>query len=180
MEHSTPHARSASHAERDHAHHAQHSHGPSGAHAAQSLNVVAFWATLHCLTGCAVGEVLGMVIGTALGLSNGATIATAVVLAFLFGYAFTVTPLLRSGMPIRTAAGLALGADTISIAIMEVVDNGMMFAWPEAMDAGLGDPLFWVALAASLVIAAIAAFPANRWLISRGRGHALVHAHHEH
>ena len=119
-----------------------------------------------------------MVIGTGLGLSNGATIAASVALAFLFGYAFTVFPLLRSGMPLRTAAGLALGADTISIAIMEVVDNAAMLVWPGAMDAGLGDALFWIALTASLVIAGVAAYPANRWLISRGRGHALLHAHH--
>ena len=156
--------------------HADLDHGK----APQRLNAVALSATLHCLSGCAVGEVLGMVIGTALMLSNGATIAVAALLAFLFGYAFTVTPLLRSGMPLRTAAGLALGADTISIAIMEVVDNAIMFAWPGAMDAGLGDALFWIALGASLVIAAVAAYPANRWLISRGRGHALIHAHHPH
>lgn len=165
-----------------HGHHepGRHGQGSPGGAAPQSLNAVAFWATLHCLSGCAVGEVLGMVIGTALGLSNGTTIAIAVLLAFLFGYAFTVIPLLRSGMPLRTAAGLALGADTISITIMEIVDNAIMVAWPGAMDAGLGSGLFWIALAASLAIAAVAAYPANRWLISRGRGHALVHAHHQH
>ena len=121
-----------------------------------------------------------MVIGTGLGLSNGVTIAVSIALAFLFGYAFTVTPLLRRGMPLRTAAGLALGADTISIALMEVVDNATMWVWPGAMAAGLGDRLFWLALAASLLLAGVAAYPANRWLMSRGRGHALVHAHHAH
>lgn len=170
-------------------HHADHGHhhGHPAAHHAQpggsrqpSLNALAFQATLHCLSGCAVGEVLGMVIGTALGLGTGATIALAVTLAFLFGYAFTIVPLLRSGMPMRQAAKLALGADTISITIMEVVDNGIMLAWPGAMDAGLANPVFWVALAAALLIAGVAAYPANRWLISRGRGHALVHAHHGH
>lgn len=158
--------------------HEGHAHGSTAS--ASNLNAVAFWATLHCLSGCAVGEVLGMVIGTALGLSNGATIALAVALAFAFGYAFTMFPLLRSGMTLRAAAGLALGADTISIAIMEVVDNGIMLAWPGAMDAGLASPLFWIALSVSLLIAGAVAYPANRWLISRGRGHALVHSHHAH
>jgi hypothetical protein len=183
MEHHTsaaPPAGADGRGDHGHAHHVggHHGHGPSGPGASRSLNAVAFWATLHCLSGCAVGEVLGMVIGTGLGLSNGATIAASVALAFLFGYAFTVVPLLRSGMTARTAAGLALGADTISITIMEVVDNATMFVWPGAMDAGLGDALFWIALTASLLIAGVAAYPANRWLISRGRGHALVHAHH--
>ena len=152
-------------------------HDPSHPH---TLNVVAFWATLHCLSGCAVGEVLGMVIGTAIGLSNGLTMAVSIVLAFLFGYAFTIFPLLRSGMPLRSAAGLVLAADTISIAIMEVVDTATVFVWPGAMDAGLGDAVFWISLAASLVLAGVAAYPANRWLISRGRGHALAHARHRH
>jgi len=147
---------------------------------ASSLNLVAFQATLHCLSGCAVGEVLGMVIGTVLGLSVVATIALAISLAFAFGYAFTMAPLLKSGMPLRHAAKLALAADTASIAIMEVVDNGVMLAWPGAMDAGLSSPVFWIALATSLVIAALAAFPVNRWLIARGRGHAQAHAHHPH
>lgn len=182
MEHRTtssgPALLSGGHHEHGHLARAHHGQEPSGLGAPGSLNVIAFWATLHCLSGCAVGEVLGMVMGTGLGLSNGATIAASVVLAFLFGYAFTVFPLLRSGMPLRTAAGLALGADTISIAIMEIVDNAAMFIWPGAMDASLGDALFWTALAASLAIAGVAAYPANRWLISRGHGHALVHAHH--
>jgi hypothetical protein len=156
-----------------------HPHGDSQ-EASHRLGKVAFQATLHCLSGCAVGEVLGMVIGTSLGLSNGATIALSVLLALLFGYAFTVAPLLRSGMALQSAAGLALGADTISIAIMEIVDNAIMLVWPGAMNAGLGEPLFWIALAASLGMAAVAAYPANRWLISRGRGHALVHDHHRH
>ena len=165
-----------------HAHHhhvAQHGHEHAQAAAsAPSLNVTAFWATLHCLSGCAVGEVLGMVIGTALALSNGATIALAVVLAFAFGYAFTMTPLLRAGMSLRQAARLALAADTVSIAIMEVVDNLIMLAVPGAMDAHLSSPLFWGALAVALAIAAVAAYPVNRWLIARGAGHAVVHAHH--
>ena len=164
----------------NHAHHAHQYHqaGQAAAAGHASLNSTAFRATLHCLSGCAVGEVLGMVLGTALGLSDAATIALAVALAFLFGYAFTVTPLLRSGMAPGTAIKVALGADTASIALMEVVDNLIMVAWPGAMDAGLADPLFWIALAVALLIAGAAAFPLNRFLIQRGRGHALVHAHH--
>jgi hypothetical protein len=163
--------------------HAAHQHPAPTAQAASagpSLNRTAFLATLHCLSGCAVGEVLGMVIGTALGLSNGMTIGLAVLLAFAFGYAFTMFPLLRSGMPLRQAAGLALLADTASIAVMELVDNLVMLAVPGAMDAPLSSPLFWSALAFALVVAAAAAFPLNRWLIARGRGHAAVHAHHGH
>jgi hypothetical protein len=171
------------HAHHDHDHHQQHGdhqHEQHAGHGAtrQSLNATAFWATLHCLSGCAVGEVLGMVIGTALGLSNGATIALAVTLAFVFGYAFTMAPLLRARMPLRQAAKLALAADTVSIAIMEVVDNLIMLAIPGAMDASLAQPLFWGALGFALLVAGVAAYPVNRWLIARGAGHAVVHAHH--
>ena len=154
--------------------HATHGAGES------SLNRVAFSATAHCLTGCSIGEVLGMVIGTALGWGNGATIATAVVLAFVSGYALTLLPLLRAGMALGTALGLALASDTLSIAIMEIVDNAVVLVIPGAMDAGLADGLFWGSLVLSLALAGVAAFPANRWLISRGRGHALVHKHHGH
>ena len=146
----------------------------------QSLNRLAFSATVHCLSGCAVGEVLGMIIGTALGWSNLATIFLAVGLAFLFGYTFTSIPLLRSGMAVATVIPLALASDTISIAIMEVVDNAIMLLIPGAMDVGLGDIGFWAALAAALLIAGAAAYPVNRWLISRGKGHAVVHQHHAH
>ena len=142
-----------------------------------SLNRTAWSATLHCLTGCAIGEVLGMVIGTALGWGNAATIALAVVLAFFFGYLLTLRPLLAR-MGFASAAKLALAADTVSITIMETVDNAIMLAIPGAMDAGLGSLLFWGSLAVALAIAAAAAFPVNRWLISRGKGHAVVHAHH--
>lgn len=154
--------------------------GPSGGsdpgHA--SLDRVAFMATLHCLGGCAIGEVAGMVIGTALGWSNLETVVLAVVLAFLSGYALTTIPLLRAGYRARTAARLALAADTASITIMEIVDNLVMLAIPGAMDASLDSPLFWGSLSVALAIAGIAAFPLNRWLIARGGGHALVHAHH--
>jgi hypothetical protein len=149
-------------------------------HAPRSLNRLAFSATVHCLTGCAIGEVLGMVIGTALGFSDLGTIALAVALAFLFGYTFTSVPLLRSGMPLGAVIPIALAADTISIAIMEIVDNAIMLLIPGAMDAGLDNIGFYLALAAALLIAGAAAFPANRWLISRGKGHAVVHAHHAH
>lgn len=142
-----------------------------------SLNRTAFQATLHCLAGCAIGEVLGMVVGTALGLGNLATIALAVVLAFLFGYAFTLVPLIRSGLAFRMALSLAFAADTISITIMEIVDNAVMLAVPGAMDAGLDSLLFWASLAFSLVVAGLAAYPVNRWLIARGRGHAVVHGY---
>ena len=147
---------------------------------ATSLNSLAFTATVHCLTGCAIGEVLGMVIGTALSWGNAATIALAVALAFIFGYALTMLPLLRSGLAFGAAVRLALAADTASITIMEIVDNAIMLVIPGAMHAGLGSPLFWGSLAAALVIAGVAAFPVNRWLIARGRGHAVVHQHHHH
>src|SRR6478735_9474277 len=146
----------------------------------QSLNRVAFSATVHCLTGCAIGEILGMVIGNALGLSTGVTVALSIGLAFLFGYAFTSLPLLRSGMALGAVIPLALASDTISITIMEIVDNTIMVAIPGAMEAGLTDIGFWAALATTLLIAGAAAYPVNRWLISRGKGHAVVHQHHAH
>ena len=155
--------------------HPHTTHAPAG-----SLNGLAFSATVHCLTGCAIGEVLGMVIGTALGFSDLATISLAVVLAFFFGYALTSLPLLRSGLALSAVVPLALASDTISITIMEIVDNAIMLLIPGAMDAGPGDPGFWAALAAALLIAGAAAFPANRWLIARGKGHAVVHEHHAH
>jgi hypothetical protein len=145
-----------------------------------SLNRLAVSATLHCLSGCAIGEVLGMVIGTALGYSNAKTMLLAIVLAFVFGYALTMLPLLRGGLTAASAARLALAADTASIAIMEIVDNGIMLAIPGAMDASLRSPLFWGSLAVALIIAGAVAFPVNRWLIARGRGHAVVHHHHAH
>ncbi len=145
-----------------------------------SLNRIAFSATAHCLTGCAIGEVLGMVIGTALGWSNVATIALAVVLAFLFGYSLTMLPLLRSGMALGAVLPLAFASDTLSITIMEIVDNLIMLAVPGAMEAGPTSLLFWGSLAFALAVAFAAAFPVNRYLIARGKGHAVVHQHHEH
>jgi hypothetical protein len=143
-----------------------------------SLNRIAFSATVHCLTGCAIGEVLGMVLATWWGWGDAASIALAIVLAFFFGYTLTSLPLLRSGMSIRQVAPLAFASDTASIATMEIVDNLFILLVPGAIAAGLGDPLFWWSLAVALLIAGVVAFPLNRWLISRGRGHAVVHAHH--
>ncbi len=145
-----------------------------------NLNRLAFSATVHCLTGCAIGETLGMVIGTALGWSEWQTVGLAVALAFVFGYSFTMVPLLRSGLALATVVPLALAADTISITVMEIVDNAIMLAIPGAMEAGLDNLLFWGSLASALLIAGAVAFPINRWLIARGRGHAVVHEHHGH
>ncbi|MFV0410990.1 MAG: DUF4396 domain-containing protein [Paracoccus sp. (in: a-proteobacteria)] len=160
--------------------HEHHNHPPQEGMGQAELNALARSATIHCLTGCAIGEVLGMVIGTALGLSNLATIIIAVILAFIFGYSLTMRPLLQSGMAFATAAKLALAADTASITIMEIVDNLIMLAIPGAMNAHLASPLFWISLLIALAIAGLAAFPVNRWLIKRGRGHALVQSYHNH
>ncbi|MFD5825084.1 DUF4396 domain-containing protein [Lentzea sp. NPDC060358] len=147
-------------------------------HAPASLTRQAVSATLHCLTGCAIGEVLGMVIGTALGWGTLATIALAVVLAFVFGYSLTIRPVLRSGLALKAAVGVALAADTVSIAVMEVVDNAVMLLVPGAMEAGLATWLFWAALAFSLAVAFVVTVPVNRWMIARGKGHAVVHQNH--
>ena len=145
-----------------------------------SLNRTAFSATVHCLTGCAIGEVLGLVIGTALGWSNFATIVLAVVLAFFFGYSLTMVPLLRSGIALAAALPLAFAADTLSITVMEIVDNLVMVVVPGAMEAGPLSLIFWGSLAFALAVAFVAAFPVNRYLIARGKGHAVVHEHHGH
>ncbi|MDQ2587115.1 DUF4396 domain-containing protein [Saccharothrix yanglingensis] len=137
-------------------------------------------ATLHCLTGCAIGEVLGMVVGTALGLPNWGTVVLAVALAFFFGYALTVRGVLRTGLAFGAALKVALAADTVSIAVMEVVDNAIMVVVPGAMESGLASLLFWGALAFSLAVAFVLTVPVNRWLISRGKGHAVVHHAHHH
>lgn len=154
--------------------HAGHDHHelPTGG---RELTSLALSATLHCLTGCALGEVAGMLIGTALGFSDLGTIALAVALAFLFGYTLTSLPLLRAGLAIGVVAPIAFASDTASIALMELVDNAIMLIVPGAMDAGLGDLLFWGALSFALAVAGAFAFPLNRWLIRRGRGHAAVH-----
>jgi Domain of unknown function (DUF4396) len=146
----------------------------------RALNAVALSATLHCLTGCAIGEVLGMVIGTALGFSQWGTVALAVALAFLFGYTLTSLPLLRAGLALSAVVPIALATDTFSIAVMEIVDNALMVGIPGAMESGVGDILFWGALSFALVVAGVIAFPVNRWLITRGKGHAVLHnsGHH--
>ena len=154
-----------------HDHHEHHEMPTSG----RALDIVALSATLHCLTGCAIGEVLGMVIGTALGLSNWGTVALAVALAFLFGYSLTSLPLLRAGLALGTVIPIAFASDTLSIAVMEVVDNAIMVAVPGAMEAGLDNTLFWGSLSVALAIAGAVAFPVNRWLIARGKGHSAVH-----
>jgi hypothetical protein len=140
-----------------------------------ALTAVAISATLHCLTGCALGEVAGMAIGTALGFSNLGTVGLAIALAFIFGYSLTSLPLLRAGLALSAVIPIALASDTLSIATMEVVDNLIVLTIPGAMEAGLGDLLFWGSLSFSLVVAGAFAVPVNRWLIGRGKGHAVVH-----
>ena len=143
-------------------------------------NVMAANATLHCLTGCAIGEIVGLMVGTALGLGNGATIALAVGLAFLFGYALSTLPLIQAGLGFSAALSVVFAADTLSIVVMEVVDNLVMAVIPGAMDAGLVNPIFWIGMMISLTAAFVAAFPVNRYLIDKGKGHALTHQfHHE-
>jgi hypothetical protein len=148
------------------------------AHTAPSIDRLALSATLHCLTGCAIGEVLGLVIATALGWHDLPSVVLAIVLAFVFGYALTVRRLVASGMAGSQALRLAFASDTLSITTMEIVDTAIVLLIPGAMAAGLDSALFWGSLAVSLVIAGVVAYPVNRWLISRGRGHALVHGHH--
>ncbi|GHD28639.1 DUF4396 domain-containing protein [Streptomyces galbus] len=147
-------------------------------HSAPASWPMAVRATLHCLTGCAIGEVLGMVVGTALGWGNLATTVLAIALAFLFGYSLTLRGVLRAGVGLRAAVRVALAADTLSIAVMELIDNGVIALWPRAMDAGLADALFWGSLAISLVLAFLVTTPVNKWMIGRGKGHAVVHQYH--
>ncbi|MFF8274822.1 DUF4396 domain-containing protein [Streptomyces lateritius] len=174
-----------------HAHH-QHSdhiaHGGHEAHAGHGGHdghtpdkaswAMAAKATLHCLTGCAIGEVLGMVIGTSLGWDNAPTMVLAIVLAFLFGYSLTFWAVVRAGLTLKAAVGVALAADTLSITVMEVVDNGVLLLVPGAMDAHLTDALFWGALAFAFLVAFLITTPVNKWMIGRGKGHAVVHQYH--
>ncbi|GIG65542.1 DUF4396 domain-containing protein [Phytomonospora endophytica] len=181
-----------------HGHHAPHDHhGPGGTHAGHEEHAghgahdahaghgggrvswkTAAQATLHCLTGCAIGEVLGMIIGTALGWGNAATIVLAVALAFLFGYALTMWGIRKSGLTLKRMIGVALAADTVSIVFMEIIDNSAMMLIPGAMDAGLGSWLFWISLAGALALAFVVTTPINKWIIGRGKGHAVVHQYH--
>ncbi|WP_041293831.1 DUF4396 domain-containing protein [Kineococcus radiotolerans] len=158
-------------------------HGGHGAHEGHGGPGSTSWAmaaqaTLHCLTGCAIGEVLGMVIGTSLGWHTAATVALSITLAFIFGYALTMRGVLKAGVGFRTALKVALAADTISIAVMEIIDNTAMVAIPGAMHAGIGSWIFWASLAGALALAFVITTPVNRWMISRGKGHAVVHAYH--
>jgi putative flippase GtrA len=152
----------------------EHAHDTHGS----SLRRVAFSATLHCLTGCGIGEVLGLVIADALGWSTVPAIALAVVLAFFFGYSLTLRPLFRAGVALGTALGIAFAVDTLSITVMEIVDNAIILVIPGAMEAGIGSMLFWGSLAFALAVAFVAAYPVNYWLLTRGRGHALMHEYH--
>ena len=150
------------------------------AHAEQDLNRAAFSATTHCLTGCAIGEVLGMAIATAAGWGNLVSLVLAIVLAFFFGYSLSVWPVLRTGLSLRQATGVALAADTVSIVIMEAVDNGFVLVIPGALSAGLGDAKFWWSIVIGFAIAFAPTWAANRWLIARGKGHAVMHEYHGH
>lgn len=169
------------HDDHDHRSHDAHDHSDHDAHAHHdmgSVNKMAVSATLHCLTGCAIGEILGLMIGTAIGLSTGWTIALAVSLAFFFGYLLSTLPLLKSGLALGTTLSVVLAADTLSIATMELVDNLVMALIPGAMDAGLVNPVFWAGMMIALTVAFFAAWPVNRYLLQRGKGHALTHAYH--
>jgi hypothetical protein len=184
MQHGTDH-----HTHDEHAHHHQHHHGvPEQADAAPHGHAdhgqgpvgwgVAVKATLHCLTGCAIGEVLGMIIGTALGWHDAPTMVLAIALAFFFGYSLTLWAVTRAGLGLKAAIGVALAADTLSITVMEIVDNGVLLLVPGAMEAHLSDGLFWGALAFAFAIAFLVTTPVNKWLIGRGKGHAVVHQYH--
>ncbi|MGW1535614.1 DUF4396 domain-containing protein [Streptomyces aureus] len=171
MEHET-------HTHETHSAHTVHEPHAHAGHTAPAGWSMAALATLHCLTGCAVGEVLGMVVGTALGWGNLATTILAIVLAFFFGYSLTLRGVLKAGVDLRTAVRVALAADTLSIAVMELIDNGVIVLWPDAMDATLKDPLFWGSLLISLAVAFVVTTPVNKWTIGRGKGHAVVHRYH--
>ncbi|MEV7429090.1 DUF4396 domain-containing protein [Nocardioides sp. NPDC092400] len=170
MDHATAH-----HGGHDHEHH----HARESGHDHGSSRSMALSATLHCLTGCAIGEIAGLMIGTAVGLSSGWTIALAVGLAFLFGYTLSTLPLVKAGLGVGAALGVVLAADTLSIATMEVVDNLVMALIPGAMGAGLVDVTFWVGMPIALAVAFLAAYPVNRYLLQRGKGHALTHGYHD-
>jgi hypothetical protein len=163
----------------NHQHHEHQTHGGHDHHAAMNMNKMAASATLHCLTGCALGEVTGLIIGTALGWTTLQTIVLAVVLAFVFGFALSTLPLRKAGLGFFAALSVVFAADTLSIATMEIVDNAVMAAIPGAMSAGLVSPLFWISMPIALAVAYLAAFPVNKYLLTKGKGHALVMKYHE-
>ncbi|MFB7172250.1 DUF4396 domain-containing protein [Streptomyces sp. NPDC056254] len=182
MDHSAHHPETAAH---DHTGHAGHVHDAGHAHNAGHVHAdggttwsMAAKATLHCLTGCAIGEILGMVIGTALAWHNAPTMVLAIALAFFFGYSFTLYAVRKAGLGWKAAIKVALAADTVSIAVMELVDNGIIALVPGAMDAHLSEGLFWYALLGGFAIAFLITTPVNKWMIGRGKGHAVVHAYH--
>lgn len=164
------------HAHHTHGEHGEHDHGHGG-HGPASWRMAA-QATLHCLTGCAIGEILGMAIGTALAWHNAPTMILAIALAFVFGYSLTMRGVLRAGLDLRSALRVALAADTVSIIVMELADNGTILLFPGAMDATLSDALFWLSLALSFAVAFALTTPVNKWMIGRGKGHAVVHQYH--
>ncbi|WP_407835869.1 DUF4396 domain-containing protein [Streptomyces sp. DSM 116496] len=184
MDHSTHHDAAHDHSAHQahtgaHDHAAHHAHEGHGGHSMGTVTWgAAAKATLHCLTGCAIGEILGMVIGTALMWSNVATMVLAITLAFVFGYSFTLLAVRKAGLDFKTALKVALAADTVSIAVMELVDNGIIALTPGAMDAHLSDALFWTALLGGFAVAFLITTPVNKWMIGRGKGHAVVHAYH--
>ena len=157
----------------------EHEHHNHGQHENMNLNKMAASATLHCLVGCSIGEVLGLIVGTALGLSNLATILLAVGLAFFFGFGLSTLPLRKAGLTFAAALSVVFAADTLSIATMELVDNAVMVAIPGAMHAGIVDPLFWISMPIALAVAYMAALPVNRYLLTKGKGHALVMKYYE-
>lgn len=177
MQHDThaKHGHRAEHEHHGHAGHGTHAHHGGGGKVSWSM---AAQATLHCLTGCAIGEVLGMIIGTALGWGNVPTMTLAIILAFLFGYSLTLRGILKAGVDFKTALRVAFAADTLSIAVMELIDNGVIALWPGGMDAHLSDPMFWYLLAIALAAAFVITTPVNKWMIGRGKGHAVVHQYH--
>ncbi|MEV5551661.1 DUF4396 domain-containing protein [Streptomyces sp. NPDC052309] len=174
MDHSTHHTGTPHH----HTGTAHHHAAPAGGHAHGASWATAVKATLHCLTGCAIGEILGMVIGTALLWGNVPTMILAITLAFVFGYSFTLFAVVRAGVSVKAAVKVALAADTVSIAVMELVDNTIIALTPGAMDAHLSDGLFWSALLGGFAVAFVITTPVNKWMIGRGKGHAVVHAYH--
>ncbi|HJR40268.1 MAG TPA: DUF4396 domain-containing protein [Nocardioidaceae bacterium] len=178
MSHDTPHAHHLDHAAHEGHDMGHAAHNGHEGHDMGGLNSMALSATLHCLTGCAIGEIAGLMIGTAIGLSTGWTIALAVSLAFLFGYTLSTFPLVKTGLGVGAALSVVFAADTLSIATMELVDNAVMAVIPGAMEAGLVNWVFWVSMMIALTAAFLAAYPVNRYLLARGKGHALTHAYH--